>query len=123
LASHGRTIVSIVPSRGEAEETASGSFKQKPKDDAIPQNLQAKKSRSMTAKVEDIGTATPNLLGDIRKVIEAAREQTAQAVNSTLVIMHWQIGKRIREDEACCLEPALRLFTLKPASHTMPNAH
>jgi hypothetical protein len=88
----------IVPSRGEAEETASGSFKQKPKDDAIPQNLQAKESRSMTAKLEDIGTATPNLLGDIRKVIEAAREQTAQAVNSTLVIMYWQIGKRIRED-------------------------
>lgn len=42
--------------------------------------------------------AIPNLLGDIRQVIEAAREQTARAVNSTLVIMYWQIGKRIRED-------------------------
>ena len=40
----------------------------------------------------------PNLLGDIRHLIEAAREQTARAVNSTLVIMYWQIGKRIRED-------------------------
>ncbi|MFN8738644.1 MAG: YhcG family protein [Pirellula sp.] len=40
----------------------------------------------------------PNLLGDIRQVIEAAREQTARAVNSTLVIMYWKIGKRIRED-------------------------
>ena len=49
-------------------------------------------------KVQETGTATPNLLGDIRKVIEAAREQTACAVNSTLVIMYWQIGKRIRED-------------------------
>jgi hypothetical protein len=40
----------------------------------------------------------PNLLSDIRQVIEAAREQTARAVNSALVIMYWQIGKRIRED-------------------------
>jgi hypothetical protein len=35
---------------------------------------------------------------EIRQVIEAAREQTAQAVNSTLVMMYWQIGKRIRLD-------------------------
>jgi len=58
----------------------------------------AKRPKTTLAKVEDIGQATPNLLGDIRKVIEAAREQTAQAVNSTLVIMYWRIGKRIRED-------------------------
>ena len=42
--------------------------------------------------------AMPSLLGDIRSMIEAAREQTARAVNSTLVLMYWQIGKRIRED-------------------------
>ena len=40
----------------------------------------------------------PSLLGDIQQVIEAARKQTARAVNSTLVMMYWQIGKRIRED-------------------------
>lgn len=40
----------------------------------------------------------PALLGDIRGLIESAREQTARAVNSTLVIMYWQIGKRIRTD-------------------------
>ena len=40
----------------------------------------------------------PALLGDIRSLIEAAREQTARAVNSTLVVMYWQIGRRIRED-------------------------
>ncbi|MFN5626324.1 MAG: DUF1016 N-terminal domain-containing protein [Planctomyces sp.] len=39
-----------------------------------------------------------SLLGDLRQLIEAAREQTARAVNSTLVTMYWQIGKRIRED-------------------------
>ncbi len=38
------------------------------------------------------------LLGDLKKLIEAAREQTARAVNSTLVTMYWEIGKRIRED-------------------------
>jgi hypothetical protein len=31
-------------------------------------------------------------------MIEAAREQTARAVNSTLVMMYWQIGRRIRQD-------------------------
>jgi predicted nuclease of restriction endonuclease-like (RecB) superfamily len=38
------------------------------------------------------------LLGDIRGLIESAREQTARAVNSTLVVMYWQIGQRIRTD-------------------------
>jgi hypothetical protein len=42
--------------------------------------------------------AAPSLLGDIRTLIEAAREQTARAVNSTLVMMYWQIGRRIRQD-------------------------
>ena len=38
------------------------------------------------------------LLGDIRSLIESAREQTARAVNSALVGLYWHIGKRIRED-------------------------
>ena len=38
------------------------------------------------------------LLGDVRALIEAAREQTARAVNSVLVGLYWHIGKRIRED-------------------------
>ena len=38
----------------------------------------------------------PALLGDIRGLIESAREQTARAVNSTLVVVYWQIGQRIR---------------------------
>ena len=45
-------------------------------------------------------TASPadRLLGDIRALIEAAREQTARAVNSALVGLYWHIGKRIHED-------------------------
>jgi predicted nuclease of restriction endonuclease-like (RecB) superfamily len=38
------------------------------------------------------------LLGDIRALIEAAREQAAQAVNSGMVGLYWSIGKRIRKD-------------------------
>jgi hypothetical protein len=45
-------------------------------------------------------TALPadRLLGDIRSLIEAARELTARAVNSALVGLYWRIGTRIRED-------------------------
>jgi predicted nuclease of restriction endonuclease-like (RecB) superfamily len=38
------------------------------------------------------------LLGDIRALIQVAREQTARAVNSALVGLYWQIGTRIRQD-------------------------
>ena len=35
----------------------------------------------------------PALLGDIRGLIESAREQTARAGSSTLVVKYWQIGQ------------------------------
>lgn len=38
------------------------------------------------------------LLEDVRTLIEAAREQTARAVNSSLVGLYWHVGRRIRED-------------------------
>lgn len=38
----------------------------------------------------------PALLCDIRGLIESAREQTARADNSTLVLTYWQFGQRIR---------------------------
>ena len=41
---------------------------------------------------------TARLLGDIRSLIDQARQQTARAVNSAMVVLYWQIGKRIRED-------------------------
>ena len=56
----------------------------------------AKASKTSLATSKPNEVAIPNLLGDIRQVIEAAREHTAQAVNSTLVMMYWQIGKRVR---------------------------
>ena len=41
---------------------------------------------------------TNNLLGDIRHLIESARERVAQTVDSGLVFLYWNIGKRIRRD-------------------------
>lgn len=55
------------------------------------------KNKELAAQKSGLPT-TPALLGEIRGLIEAAREQTARAVNSTLVVMYWQIGRRIRED-------------------------
>jgi predicted nuclease of restriction endonuclease-like (RecB) superfamily len=57
-------------------------------------------SRKRPARSGDAVPARPaeRLLGDIRDLIEAAREQTARAVNSALVGLYWNIGKRIRED-------------------------
>lgn len=37
------------------------------------------------------------LLGDIRGLIEAAKGSVARTVNSSLVMLHWSIGTRIRE--------------------------
>jgi hypothetical protein len=61
--------------------------------------LMAKRKRtsSLSNPGESLPTA-PSLLGDIRALIESARQQTARAVNSTLVMMYWQIGRRIRQD-------------------------
>ncbi len=41
---------------------------------------------------------TDRLLGDIRALIEAAREQTARVVDATIVTLHWSVGRRIRQD-------------------------
>lgn len=43
-------------------------------------------------------TATPQLLGDIRQLIEQSRGQVAAAVNSALTMLYWHIGHRIRTE-------------------------
>jgi predicted nuclease of restriction endonuclease-like (RecB) superfamily len=43
--------------------------------------------------------ATPDrLLQDLRALIQQARETVAQAVNSALVLLYWEVGQRIRTD-------------------------
>lgn len=41
---------------------------------------------------------TSRLLKDIRFLIDSARSQVARSVNSTLVMLNWHIGRRIRKD-------------------------
>ena len=38
------------------------------------------------------------LLSDVRGLILAARQSVAQVVNSTLTLLYWEIGRRIRQD-------------------------
>ncbi len=38
------------------------------------------------------------LLGDLRTLIEGARQRTAVAVNQELVLLYWKIGQRIRAE-------------------------
>ncbi len=38
------------------------------------------------------------LLADVRELIETTRSEVAQSVNSALVMLYWQIGRRIRQD-------------------------
>src|ERR1700682_871298 len=42
--------------------------------------------------------APGQLLDDVRNLIRQARTATAQAVNSALVLLYWQIGQRIRTE-------------------------
>ena len=53
---------------------------------------------SKKAGRKDMVIPSTNLLGDIRSLIQQARERVAVSVNSTTVVLYWQIGKRIRED-------------------------
>ena len=39
-----------------------------------------------------------DLIGDIHRLIEAARQNVAVTVNAGLIILYWQIGSRIRQD-------------------------
>ncbi len=59
-----------------------------------------KSSRSLTARQSQPPAARPagRLLGDIRNLIEQARQQVVRAVNSAMVALYWHIGTRFRED-------------------------
>ena len=45
-----------------------------------------------------VPTAPGPLLDDLRALIRQTREGVAQAVNSALVLLYWQVGHRIRTD-------------------------
>jgi predicted nuclease of restriction endonuclease-like (RecB) superfamily len=60
------------------------------------------KKKAMSGEVVPLKAAAlavpPDLLTDVRSLIEQARDATARAVNSALVLLYWSIGDRIRHD-------------------------
>ena len=63
-----------------------------------------KARKSKSAKLTPRGRRPPEavssdrLLRDVRRLIDEARQQVAQAVNSGLVTLYWHIGHRIRQE-------------------------
>ncbi len=45
-----------------------------------------------------VGTPSISLLGEIRGLIDQARAYVAQEANSTLTLLYWRVGERIRRD-------------------------
>ena len=57
------------------------------------------KSRILAPRVsQPVRPAGDRLLADVRELIEAARQHVARAVNASMVLLYWHIGKRVRED-------------------------
>jgi predicted nuclease of restriction endonuclease-like (RecB) superfamily len=52
-------------------------------------------TRALARRVAGV---SPVLLADVRRLIDAARERVAGAVNSELSWMYWQVGRRIGQD-------------------------
>ncbi|MGO9110332.1 MAG: DUF1016 N-terminal domain-containing protein [Thermoguttaceae bacterium] len=63
--------------------------------------------------------STDRLLADVRTLIEAARQQVAQAVNAGLVALYWHVGKRIRQE---ILGGAVGLAALRAVVFAAPPA-
>jgi hypothetical protein len=50
------------------------------------------------AELEVKPDESPELLNEIRRLIEEARRQTAAAVNFGLTALYWRIGNRIQRE-------------------------
>ena len=56
------------------------------------------KKQSLTRKKSSLTVPPEQLVGELRELIERARQQVSVAVNAALVMMYWNIGKRIQEE-------------------------
>ena len=56
------------------------------------------KKRSLTRSAQRSETAPAKLLNELRDLIQSTRSGVAQAVNSALVLLYWQVGNRIRTE-------------------------
>ena len=57
-----------------------------------------KKEKGKQVAKTDNKSISGDLIGDIRILIETARQNVAVTVNAGLTILYWQIGNRIRQD-------------------------
>jgi predicted nuclease of restriction endonuclease-like (RecB) superfamily len=57
-----------------------------------------KQERSPSAALARAGADSKGLLADLRALILAARQTVARGVNATLVMLYWQLGRRIRKE-------------------------
>ena len=62
----------------------------------MPNDNKAPTGRRVT-RANPLST-TDRLLGELRVLIEAARQRVATAVNSELVLLYWRIGTRLRQE-------------------------
>ena len=69
----------------------------------MEKGLQMKEKSAFVGEMEksgenEIAIASEELVSSIRPLIEQAKAHVAQSVNSELVLLYWQIGKRISDD-------------------------
>jgi predicted nuclease of restriction endonuclease-like (RecB) superfamily len=57
-----------------------------------------KKSLVVSKKNLILPSVQKDLLGDLRQMIDQARQSIATAINASLTILYWQVGKRIRKE-------------------------
>jgi hypothetical protein len=67
---------------------------------SITKGTAAKKSagKAVDLRARRTPTTPSALLTDLRLLIEQARSRVAQAINSELVLLYWQVGQRINQD-------------------------
>jgi predicted nuclease of restriction endonuclease-like (RecB) superfamily len=58
----------------------------------------SRKVASLPVNARAVPASPEALLDDLRSLIQQAREGVAQAVNSALVLLYWQVGHRIRTE-------------------------
>ena len=66
-----------------------------------PKRTGKKKARAVAKVAQpetDVPSGSDQLLSDLRNLILAARRSVARAIDSGLVTLYWQIGRRIRQD-------------------------
>lgn len=43
-------------------------------------------------------TTDPELVAELRQLVDSARQRAAMAVNAELTLLYWQIGRRIHQE-------------------------